>query len=138
MRTLSTRSGCILTLLLLLPLVGCDFKRITVRIDQFETREVQGLRFWRLDDASGTWLPEGHVLFSDVKEEDDVRWVNYTPVNLLGEAGHPLGAELLRDPEKPGTVVLDIFYEFAADGWFRVSTFNANGESPLSEESILL
>lgn len=141
MRRASLRATCLLATLLFLPaLVACEFKSVTVQIADFETNSVEGVRFWRLDEALGDFQPGGSVRFSDpYPAGGGLEMIDYTIVQANGEEVLTLPAEVIRDPADPDLVTLVISYgRFEEAGWFRVSSFNAVGDSELSSEQVYL
>ncbi len=124
---------------LLLPLWGCEFKRLHVLIADFDTSAVEGLLVWRL--ADGSQLPEeaGRLLFSEAYRQGGQEVLEYTQIHADGSTGLTLQAAVSRDPRQPDVVELLVHYErLVPAGWFRVSTFNALGASEPSLEKTYL
>ena len=140
MRSTSIRALVALALLSVAPhLLACDYKQVTVRVLDFDTNAVIGVRFWRLSESSGEFLAGGRVLFSEVYQEDGEEWVDYTVVNEDGSEGLTLPARIVRDGANPDAVTVDLYYSrFEGPGWYRVSAFNGAGDSDLSDEQVYL
>ena len=142
MRIPPLRITCVLVALALLPsLVACDLKSVTVRIADFDSHAVDGVRFHRLDERLGVFVPGGTVRFSETFIHDHwgEEFVEYTIYDADGQEVISVPVQVLRDPANPDTVTLNLLYNRVEDpGWFRVSSFNAAGESELSTEQIYL
>ncbi len=140
-RTAFLRTSCALVALSLLPLLtACEYRRVTVRIADFESALVEGVRFWRLTEASLQFEPGGSVEFDDPRIlESGHEVVDYTVFSPDGEELVTLPAFVLRNPADPDTVTLELQYlRYEDPGWFRITTYNAAGESELSQEQIYL
>lgn len=140
MRVPSLRIVCALAALLLLPsLTGCEMRSVTVRIADFDSNAVEGVRFWRLDEVVGSFLPGGSLLFGEPVIDRDLELVSYDVIDPEGTVMTTLTAQVIRDPANPDTVTLDLSYARGeAPGWFKISSFNAAGDSALSLEQIYL
>jgi len=139
MRNPSLRIACVLTALALLPtLVACDLKGVTVLIADFESNSVDGVRFYRLDEALGDFVPGGSIRFSAPylsKALGEV--VDYRILDADGNETSRFTAPLFRDASNPDVVTVNLLYNRLEDpGWFRLASFNGAGESPLSLEQI--
>jgi hypothetical protein len=141
MRTPALRIACAFVALALLPtLVACDLKGVTVRIADFESNAVDGVRFYRLDEVLGDFVPGGSVRFSEpYLAPGSGEVVDYTILDADENEVLNLSARLRRDPADPDAVTLNLVYDRTEPpGWFRISSFNAAGESVLSLEQIYL
>lgn len=133
----SWRWGRALVLALLLVAVqGCKWFELTVQIPDFESREVKGLWVWRKDDASGQWQRAGQILFQGTQTSSGQEQLSYVVMQPDG-FGLPLTTPVVRSATRPDLVTLRIWYaRFLEEGEYRVSTYNAAGESGLSPESL--
>ncbi len=136
-----SRIVCVFVALVLLPtLTACDLKEVIVRIADFESNQVDGVRFHRLDEATGQFVPGGSVRFSEPYISES--WgevVDYTILDAAGQEVLTLPAPLRRDAANPDMVTIGLLYTHALDpGWFRISSVNAAGESDLSIEQIYM
>jgi hypothetical protein len=125
--------GGLLALLLLVPLWGCDLKSLNVIIPDFDTAAVQGVRVWRLDDATNDPVARGRLDFSAPYTVDGNEVVDYTQVNPDGTRSATYFAEVRRDVSGGSSAHVILYYDrLDQPGWFKVSTFNSQGDSALS------
>jgi hypothetical protein len=131
------RIGFALALLVLLP--GCDLSFLNVQIPDFDSNRVQGIWIWRQSELSGQWERDTRIDFADRSTWNGLELVSYvTVIGTLGERGN-LPSGILRDPTNSDRVTVSVgFIRLSAPGQFRVSTWNAYGDSPLSTDSALL
>lgn len=121
---------------LLLAAQGCKWFEITVRIPDFDSRKVQGVWLWRQDPASGHWERAGQIVFQPAPASSGSSDLQYVVLQPDG-FGLPLKAPLERDPKSPDKVSVKLWYaRFLDAGRYRVSTYNATGESTLSPETL--
>jgi hypothetical protein len=135
------RSAIAVLALVALILTGCPWKYLAVQIVDLESNEVQGLQLWRGEDQSSESLVEaGRVLFGDCYFENGTEKMEYTLVNSQNQPvtyTHP--AVMMRGADGESAVLHFIFPQWAEPpGWIRASSFNAVGESDLSEEAVFL
>lgn len=127
------RCLAILLLALALPaLSGCDLRVLRVFIPDFDTASVDGIHVWRLDDATGSPIIQGQLLFEGRTRQGDGELVHYEIVLADGTPIGSASAALQRNDTNPDAVYLDLLYTPAQSGWYKVSTFNEVGSSPLS------
>jgi hypothetical protein len=139
MRHVSLKGLCALVILLAVALSGCEYKQVTVRISDLEAAQVDGVRFWRLSETSGRFEPGGVIRFTEVGLLKGVETLFYSVLNADGSEGLTLSSPVARDPAHPDRVTLRIWYpRMEEEGWFKVTSFNAVGESSLSDEQIFL
>lgn len=140
------RSACAVLALIALSLTGamtqCPWKSLVVEIPDLDANQIEGLQLWRADDETGQSFTEaGRIVFGDYFVEDGAEALVYTMLNPEDE---PLAvatpAMVLRGEDENGGVTLHFFFDDWCElpGWIRVTTFNAVGESELSEEAVFL
>lgn len=120
---------------------GCAFRLLHVVIPDFEASQVVGVNIWKVDTA----LPQdaGTITFGALTTQDygngPIELIEYR-INRLDGTQIDSWARVVRDPAAPGAIeVRLIFPKDVPPGWFKVSTYNAYGTSPLStEQSYLL
>lgn len=119
--------------LLGLCVAGCDLRAFRVRIPHFETAQVQGLWVWRAE-PSGEFVRFAQIEFGELAEEDGVEYLPYS----VAVAGSPmvLNSPVVRAPTAPEDVTLCIALRNEV-GTYKVSSYNAVGESPLSDGSMV-
>jgi hypothetical protein len=114
-------------------LTACDLRRLQVVIPDFDSSAVQGVEVWRLADGTNQPVRAGVILFSGVHVLAGKEVVDYVNQPASGADGLGASAELLRDPANPDLVQIALYFDMqSAAGWYKVSTFNAYGSSPLS------
>lgn len=119
---------------LLLAVQGCKWFEITVKIPDFDSRKVQGVWVWKQDPISGQWQRAGQILFDPAPSGTASKDLHYVVLQPDG-FGLPLKAPVERDPKAPDQVTVRLWYaRFLEPGQYRVSTYNAAGESSLSPE----
>jgi hypothetical protein len=117
---------------------GCEYKTVTVQLPSFFSAGVDELWFWRLEGRrrSGEYVRSGHIRFEGLFGPPGKKVVQYTMVSPKGEVGLTLTAPA---KVRGDSIVVELNYaRFADPGWFRVSSRNRAGESPLSEAEIFL
>lgn len=119
-------------LLLLLPLVGCEWKRVTVQLPTFFSAGVEELQFWRLDEGTTDYVRAGYIRFGSLIGPPGAQTIHYTMVSPGGES---TTFTLTSDVDVVGdSIVLELWYaRWPDEGTFRVSARNAAGESELSD-----
>jgi len=125
-------------LLLVLPLGGCNLDVLVVQVPDFDSKQVMGLTLWSTN-ARGRAV--GRALDLQLLEprfdEQGVELVGYSYV----ENGETVEVwnQLHRDPTNPDRVTLGFVALPVPRGVpYRISTFNAKGQSALSAQSFVL
>lgn len=125
-------AGCVAFLL-----TACDLRRVDLLIPDFESSQVEGVEVWRLAEGSNTPVYAGTIRFSDVQVDpaSGREFVDY--VNLPADGATDAVATqawlVHVDATNPDAVQLLLIYDMRTEsGWYKVSTFNAQGSSPLS------
>lgn len=118
---------------LALPVLGCNPSWLTVEIPDFASKQIKGVWIWRLDPETHQYERDTLVRF------EGVTWVSTRPIlsyfTYAQQGGISLTAGVERDHANPDHVTLTLGFERGAPGVFKVSTWNAVGDSPLSSES---
>lgn len=135
MRRASRLLAPLLFAALALPLAGCRVAPVELRIPDFESAQVEGLTFWR--EVEGQFVVDGFVFFEEVVVRDGKEFVDYRVESPGGEVVARSSTPLVRDGVDPDDVEVELHYprDGSAAALFKVSSFNAAGDSPLSEES---
>jgi hypothetical protein len=120
-------------LTLVLPLLACDPSWLTVKIPDFSSKKVEGIWIWRLSPQTNQYERDGLLLFESVTTLASGQILNYLSYSNAGD--ETLTAGIVRDPANPDVVTLTLGFQRGLPGVFKVSTFNAAGESPLSARS---
>jgi len=128
----------LLLLVFALPLAGCNVTSLQLWIPGFDTAEVKGVTFWR--EVDNQFVVDGHLIFEEIVVEGGVEIVNYRVESATGELLLQSSAQLARDAANPDDVALEVVYTRYGEesALFKVSTFNAAGESLLTEGSKMI
>ncbi len=119
--------------LALLP--GCNLTYFTIDIPDFGSKSVQGVWLWRLSPQTGAYQRETQFAFGPL--QDGV--LDYTAIAADGTPPITISTHPGIDPENPARMVLRILYSRGdAPGYYRASTYNSSGDSPLSTEIVPL
>jgi hypothetical protein len=123
----------------LLPLFGCSLSFLTVRISDFESKQVRGIWVWRRSEQTGQYLKDTQLVFGTLVKQAQGELLLYTTTyGPLGERG-ALSTGLARDASNQNIVTMQVaFLRRSAPGTFKVTTYNAIGDSPLSDQSDFL
>lgn len=124
------------SLILLLPLLGCQFAEfVTIEIPDYDSSEVEGIWMWR--DLGGDFERAAEIRILDHHEEEDGEFVVYSVRDADGDELLALPAAIVRDEVNPDAVQISFFIHFSTGGGtFRASTYNAVGESTLSSQAL--
>lgn len=128
----SLRQALRLALLALaLPLLGCDLSWLNVEIPDFNSKQVEGVWIWRLSPQTNQYQRDTQIQFAGVTTLTSGDILSYTTkVN-----GATLTTGITRNPENSDVVTVTLGFQRGLPGVFKVSTFNAAGESMLSSKS---
>lgn len=125
-------------LVLVLPLGGCNLDALVIQVPDFDSKQVMGLTLWRTNARGGV---AGRALDVQILEprldEQGVELVGYS----YEEEGETVEVwnQLHRDPANPDQVTLGFVALPVPEGvTYRISTFNAKGQSALSAQSFVL
>lgn len=112
---------------------GCDIRGFRVQIPGFDTQQIQGVWLWRQDE-SGDFERHAQIRFT---ERVTIGALEYQIYHVTASGGgFTLQSPIQRPAGAPGDATLDLAF-VRAPGTFRVSSYNAAGESPLSEGQIV-
>lgn len=123
-----------------LPLSGCTFRTLHVQIPDFSSHQVEGVKVFRLDDTTGNPVVVGRINFVGVQTQPDgSELLTYQIVDASGWTSATIPTPVQIDPNNPDSATMDLYYDsLAQSGWFKVSSFNAYGSSPLSAQQTYL
>ena len=140
------RSACAALALIALSLAGaetqCPWKRLVVEIPDLDANQIQGLQFWRGDYETSPQLAEaGRLVFGQRVSENGSETLEYTMVDARNETVEVLlPATVVWRKDQSGAAKLHFVFPSWSEppGWIRATTFNAVGESELSDEAAFL
>lgn len=121
----------------------CPIRGLAVEVPDLEANQIQGLQLWRTDEETGqTYEQNCRIVFGETTLlPDGKEMMEYT---LLSPEGDPLlesnYAAIDRREGENGPVRLYFLFGSWREtpGWFRVTSYNAVGESEISAEAVFL
>lgn len=129
-------AASVLLVLTLLPMSACNLNTLKVRIVDFDTSEVLGIRLWHLSTDTDTYEPHGEILLTEPYVKDGREVLEYQMVyddGTVVSAG--LITEVFRHADDPDIVELQVLPPVSSLGTFKLSAFNDAGESGLSVQT---
>lgn len=125
--------------LLLVPAQGCSLALLTVTIPDFASKAVAGVWIWRLSPTTGAFERDTQFTFQGTRIAANGEILDYQATATSDGRTIPATAYVLRDPVNRDQVTLQLILSKVDEtGYYRASTFNANGDSPLSLETLSL
>ncbi len=125
----------VLLAVLVAPLLfGCSWASLTVQIDDFTASEVLGISVHRLDEATGTFVHHADIEFLGTTEKDGVEFLEFRFHDFELDRTVNLQTELVDLGDD--RVQLRLVFSRLTPGVFKVSAYNAYGDSGLSEGSV--
>jgi hypothetical protein len=109
---------------------GCDVRSFRVQVPGFESMGVLGLWVWRQDPDTGEFVRYAQIHFDNVERYEGAEFLWYT--FSAAEGPMSLQTRLDRPAEDPDSALLNLAF-LKVPGTFRVSSYTAAAESPLSE-----
>jgi hypothetical protein len=113
-------------------LLACPLGRLRVRIPDFATSDVRGVRLYRVDDVTGQLAPAGSIQFLGLETDDaGGEALAYRQLTAAGDPWFgPLRTVVGRDPSQPAALEVELaFLNQLPAGWFKVASYNAYGTS---------
>src|SRR5688572_11974943 len=112
-------------------LLACELGQLRVRIPDFFSSDVQGVRLYRVDDATGELVDAGRIEFVSVGTSAQGEYVEYMQYTPDGQPGWgPVYAPIERLPDDPNGVDVTLgFSNTLPSGWFKVASYNLIGTS---------
>lgn len=114
-------------------LLACPLGRLRVKIPDFATSDVRGVRLYRVDDATGLLSAAGTIQFLGIEASDggSGEMLAYRQLTAEGDPWFgPLRTQVVRDPSQPASLEVELaFLNQLPAGWFKVASYNAVGTS---------
>lgn len=119
---------------------GCELKSFKVGIPDFDSSQVRGVWIYELSSDSRSFEKRWQLEFTEPFEKDGREVLSYTADGFVDGNGEQIHVEtqLMRNPENPDEVTLQIWFPCEPPTDIKVSTYNAIDESPLSYETLHL
>ncbi len=128
--------------LCLLPLFGCETKRVWVQLEGVDEGNVEGIWLWRLSDELGSYERVCRIPFGDheiVGATESVHYIQECGDDGQDGIGFELSTELKRSTPAQTRVTLGLWYlRWEDPGVYKVSSYGAYGETALSLSTIQL
>ena len=131
------RFAALAILALALPLGGCNWDVLVVQVPDFDSKQVLGITLWRSTAQGSVQRALDVELLEPRLDEQGMELIGYSYV-ADGEAVE-VWNQLHRDPANPDRVILGFVALPVPEGVpYRISTFNAAGDSALSAQTFVL
>jgi hypothetical protein len=111
---------------------GCDIRGFRVQIPGFDTQQIQGIWLWRQAE-SGDFEKTVQIRFTERVTIGALEYQIYESSSPAG--GFTLQSLIKRSTAAPGDATLELAF-MRVPGTYKVSSYNAAGESPLSQGQI--
>jgi len=133
------RAAVFVSAAIALCLVGCEIKSLKIWIPDFDSSQVRGVWIHQLSQ-SGEYQKVLQVVFQEPFHRGGAEFLHYTAEGFVEEEGQQIygEAEVVRNPENPDEVTLELWLPCEPPIAIRVSTYNEVDESPLSDEALYL
>ncbi len=130
------RFAALAILTLALPLGGCDWNVLVVQVPDLDSKQVLGITLWRTTVQGAQRALDVELLEPRV-DDQGVELIGYSyPAD--GETVE-VWSQLHRDPANPDRVLLGfVALPLPEKVTYRISTFNAAGDSALSAQTFVL
>ncbi len=120
-----------------LSLQGCTVGCFTIEIPDFASKAVSGVWLWRLSPVTGVYERDTQFVFGTPAPGEGGERLDYQAAPTDGSPPLSLTAYVLRDSSNPDEVRLQLLFSRADDpAYYRASTYNGAGDSPLSSEIV--
>jgi hypothetical protein len=109
---------------------ACDVRGFRIQVPEFETKGVLGVWVWRESPTAGEYERYAQIQFGDryeMYEGAEFLWYSFPAV----QGPMHLQTTIEHDAGDPDTVNLNLAF-LQVPGNFKISSYNASGESPLS------
>ena len=118
---------------------GCTLGTVTISIPDFASKSVQGVWLWRSTAFNGAYQREVQFSFGEFQPDAQGEALEYTASPADGSAPIPIPTYVVRDAANPDRVTVSLIFGRSEDAaFYRASTYNTSGDSPLSSEIVPL
>lgn len=135
---MNRRTSCAAFVLLLaigILATGCDIQGFRVRLKDFTATAVEGLWVWQRSPATGKYVRHSQIEFGSVYRAAGNEYLSYT--FTTGAEAMSLQSVVQRSSTSPDTVTLNLAFLAVGPGSYKMSSFNAAGESGLSSGTLI-
>ena len=136
------RLSVVAWVLCLVPLFGCETKRVWLQLEGVGDGSVEGIWLWRLSNTLGSYERVCRIPFGDQQVVGTTESFHY--VQECGDGGQDgigfdLRTDLKRSTPTQTKVTIGLWYMRWEDpGVYKVSSYGLDGESALSASTIQL
>jgi hypothetical protein len=116
--------------------LGCDPAWLTVEIPDFGSNQIQGVWVWRLSQQTKQFERDTLIYFGGVSLDSSGLRLSYSTYSNQGNLS--LMAGIAPSSTNPNGITVTLGFERGGAGIFKVSTYNAVGESLLSAQAARL
>ena len=134
------RAAILVFVAIALCLGGCEVKSLQIWIPDFDSSQVRGVWLYQLSETSGEFEKMLQLVFTEPFDEEGTEVLTYTSDEFMDEEGSQVHVEtqVVRSPENPDEVTLELWFPCDPPTAIKVSTYNAINESLLSDETLYL
>jgi len=112
---------------------------VTISIPDFVSKQVSGVWLWVESPTTGLFERDAKLVFGQTHVGPNGESLDYVMTPTTGGQSMPFTANVSRDAANPDHVTLQlIFTRSEGAGYYRASSFNAAGESPLTDQILPL
>ena len=114
---------------------GCDIQGFRVRLKDFAATAIEGLWVWQRSPSTGKFVRHSQIEFGSVYRSNGSEYLMYT----FTTGADPMGLQtvVVRSASNPDTVTLNLAFLAVGPGDYKMSSFNAAGESALSSGTLV-
>lgn len=134
------RAAILVFVAIALCLGGCEVKSLQIWIPDFDSSQVRGVWLYQLSETSGDFEKMLQLVFTEPFDKEGTEVLSYTSDEFMDEEGSQVHVEtqIVRSPENPDEVTLELWFPCDPPTAIKVSTYNAVEESLLSDETLYL
>jgi len=114
---------------------GCDIQGFRVRLKDFTSTAIEGLWVWQRSPATGKYVRHSQIEFGSIYRSAGNEYLSYTFTTGADVMG--LQSLVQRASTSPDTVTLNLAFLAVGSGSYKMSSFNAAGESALSTGTLV-
>lgn len=138
-RSRLARCAVVALALLSLPLLtACEVRTIQVQLPGYGDGDIDGIWLWK-KVSGGAWTRICRIDFLDRKVDAQGEQLEYAQMCVNGTFAQALRfpTPITRSSATPSTITVELVYlRYEPAGTYKVTAFNAYGESPLSSGSL--
>ncbi len=134
------RAAILVFVAIALCLGGCEVKSLQIWIPDFDSSQVRGVWIYQFSETSGEFEKMLQLVFTEPFDKEGTEVLTYTSDEFMDGEGSQVHVEtqVVRNPENPDEVTLELWFPCEPPIAIKVSTYNAIDESPLSDETLYL